>query len=182
MVARPLDFLSSFLLGAPPLEMRQECWESFPNEAGKGTVNSSGGGGNRAHRPIPPQFPTAKVDGRTAGETSHGGFKRTLWVALLGGLRAPRACEGLPLEPWQGWKGNAKIGRRAKQKLLLPWFGGKSVKPEKPALHNLDVHLSDLSFRVSTADPHPPSHIWVPGVSTATSTPRGLALWSGRRH
>ena len=49
-----------------------------------------------AHRPIPPQFPTAKVDGRTAGETSHGGFKRTLGVALLGGLWAPRACEGLP--------------------------------------------------------------------------------------
>ena len=33
-----LEFLSSFLLRAPPLEMRQEC---LPNEAGKGSFISS---------------------------------------------------------------------------------------------------------------------------------------------
>ena len=38
MVARPLEFLSTFLLRAPPLEMRREPQESFPNEAGKGTL------------------------------------------------------------------------------------------------------------------------------------------------
>ena len=43
MVARPLKFLSTFLLRAPPLEMQRELWESFPNEAGKRTLISSGG-------------------------------------------------------------------------------------------------------------------------------------------
>ena len=41
MVARPLEFLSTFLLTAPPLEMRRERRESFPEEAGKGTLISS---------------------------------------------------------------------------------------------------------------------------------------------
>ena len=45
MVARPLEFLSTFLLRAPPLEMRREGRESFPDETGKGTLISSGGGG-----------------------------------------------------------------------------------------------------------------------------------------
>ena len=41
MVARPLEFLSTFQLRAPPLEMRRKCQESFPNEAGQGTLISS---------------------------------------------------------------------------------------------------------------------------------------------
>ena len=41
----PLEFLSSFLLRAPPLELRQEHRESFTDESGKGTLISSGGGG-----------------------------------------------------------------------------------------------------------------------------------------
>ena len=40
MVARPLEFLSSFKLRQPPLEVRRECWDSFPNEAGKWTIMS----------------------------------------------------------------------------------------------------------------------------------------------
>ena len=35
MVARPLQFLSSDKLRPPPLEVQQECQDSFPNEAGK---------------------------------------------------------------------------------------------------------------------------------------------------
>ena len=35
MVARPLEFLSTFKLRVPPLEVRQERWDSFPDEAGK---------------------------------------------------------------------------------------------------------------------------------------------------
>ena len=30
-----LEFLSPFLCRAPPLEMRRECWEFFPDQAGK---------------------------------------------------------------------------------------------------------------------------------------------------
>ena len=41
MVARYLEFLSTFLLTTPPLEMRRKCQESFPNEAGQGTLISS---------------------------------------------------------------------------------------------------------------------------------------------
>ena len=41
MVARLLEFLSTFLLTTPPLEMRRKCQESFPNEAGQGTLISS---------------------------------------------------------------------------------------------------------------------------------------------
>ena len=41
MVERPLKFLSTFLLRAPPPEMRQERRESFPNQTGKGTLISS---------------------------------------------------------------------------------------------------------------------------------------------
>ena len=48
MVERPLDFLLTFLLRAPPLEVRREHWESFPYEAAKGTLISSGGVGNGA--------------------------------------------------------------------------------------------------------------------------------------
>ena len=48
MVAGPLEFLSTFLLRVPPFEMRQERQESFPDEAGKGTLILSGGGGNKA--------------------------------------------------------------------------------------------------------------------------------------
>ena len=36
-----LEFLSSFLLRAPPLEMRQERREFFPDEGGKGSLISS---------------------------------------------------------------------------------------------------------------------------------------------
>ena len=45
MVARPLEFLLTFLLLAPPLEMQRESWKSFPYEEGKGTLMLSGGGG-----------------------------------------------------------------------------------------------------------------------------------------
>ena len=48
MVERPLKFLSTFLLRAPPLEMRWERRESFPDKAGKGTFISRGGRGNGA--------------------------------------------------------------------------------------------------------------------------------------
>ena len=41
MVARYLEFLSTFLLTTPPLEMRRKCQESFPNKAGQGTLISS---------------------------------------------------------------------------------------------------------------------------------------------
>ena len=34
----PLEFLSTFLLRASPLEMRRERWETFPEEAGIGTL------------------------------------------------------------------------------------------------------------------------------------------------
>ena len=36
-----LEFLSPFLWRAPPLEIRRERWEFFPNEAGKGSLISS---------------------------------------------------------------------------------------------------------------------------------------------
>ena len=36
-----LEFLSSFLLRAPPLEMRQEGREFFPDDEGKGSLFSS---------------------------------------------------------------------------------------------------------------------------------------------
>ena len=38
MVARPLEFLSSFTLRLPTLELRWECRDSFPKEAGKWTL------------------------------------------------------------------------------------------------------------------------------------------------
>ena len=41
MLARPREFLSTFLLRAPPLDTGRERWYSFPNEAGKGTLISS---------------------------------------------------------------------------------------------------------------------------------------------
>ena len=40
MVERPLEFLSSVKLSPPPLQVRQECWDSFPDEAGKWTLLS----------------------------------------------------------------------------------------------------------------------------------------------
>ena len=40
MVARPLEFLSTFLWRAPPLGMHRERRESFADEAGKGTLTS----------------------------------------------------------------------------------------------------------------------------------------------
>ena len=36
-----LEFLSTFLWRAPPLEMRRECGEFFPDHAGKGSLLSS---------------------------------------------------------------------------------------------------------------------------------------------
>ena len=36
-----LEFLSPFLWREPPLEMRRECREFFPNHAGKGSLLSS---------------------------------------------------------------------------------------------------------------------------------------------
>ena len=44
MVARALEFLSSVKLRPPPLEMRLEHRDSFPEEAGKRTLLSGGGG------------------------------------------------------------------------------------------------------------------------------------------
>ena len=38
MVARPLEFLSSFTLRLPSLELGQECRDTFPDEAGKWTL------------------------------------------------------------------------------------------------------------------------------------------------
>ena len=40
VVAQPLEFLSSFKLRLSPLEVRQECQDSFPDEAGKWTLIS----------------------------------------------------------------------------------------------------------------------------------------------
>ena len=40
IVAGPLEFLSSFKLRPPPLEVRRECQDSFPDEAGKWTLIS----------------------------------------------------------------------------------------------------------------------------------------------
>ena len=40
MVARHLEFLSTFKLTAPPLEVRRERRVSFHDEAGKGTLIS----------------------------------------------------------------------------------------------------------------------------------------------
>ena len=36
-----MEFLSPFLRKAPPLEMRWERWEFFPDQAGKGSLVSS---------------------------------------------------------------------------------------------------------------------------------------------
>ena len=36
---RPLKFVATFLLRAPDLELRRECREPFPDEAGKGTLS-----------------------------------------------------------------------------------------------------------------------------------------------
>ena len=36
VVAQPLVFLFSFTLRLPSLELRWECWDSFPNEKGNG--------------------------------------------------------------------------------------------------------------------------------------------------
>ena len=41
IVAQLLEFLSTFLLRVPPLEMPQERQESIPDKVGKGTVISS---------------------------------------------------------------------------------------------------------------------------------------------
>ena len=46
MVARPLEFLSTFKLRPPPLEVRGEHQDCFPDEAGKGTLISRRGGKN----------------------------------------------------------------------------------------------------------------------------------------
>ena len=43
MVSISLKFLWTFLLRTPPLEIRGELLESFPNESVKGTLISSGG-------------------------------------------------------------------------------------------------------------------------------------------
>ena len=40
-VGTTLEFLSPFLLRAPPLDMRRERRESFPDEAGKGSLISN---------------------------------------------------------------------------------------------------------------------------------------------
>ena len=40
MVARPLEFLSSVKLRPPPLEVRWESRDTFPDEAGKWTLIS----------------------------------------------------------------------------------------------------------------------------------------------
>ena len=42
MVARPLEFLSSVKFRPPPLEVRQERRDTFPDEAGKWTLLSNG--------------------------------------------------------------------------------------------------------------------------------------------
>ena len=38
VVAQPLVFLFSFTLRLPSLELRWECWDTFPDEAGKWTL------------------------------------------------------------------------------------------------------------------------------------------------
>ena len=48
MVTRTLEFLSTFLWQAPPLEMQWEPRESFPDEAKKGTLISNCGVQNGA--------------------------------------------------------------------------------------------------------------------------------------
>ena len=40
LVAQPVEFLSTFKLRLPPLEERQDRWDSFTDEAGKGTLIS----------------------------------------------------------------------------------------------------------------------------------------------
>ena len=40
MVARPMEFLLSFKMREPPLDMRRERWDSFLDEAGKWTFIS----------------------------------------------------------------------------------------------------------------------------------------------
>ena len=40
ILARPMEFLSSFILRPSPLEKRRERLDSFPDEAGKGTFFS----------------------------------------------------------------------------------------------------------------------------------------------
>ena len=40
MMTRPLEFLSTFKLKSPPLEVRRERQDSFPDEAGKWTFIS----------------------------------------------------------------------------------------------------------------------------------------------
>ena len=40
MVARPVEFLLSVQLKPPPLQLQRECWDSFPEEVGKGTLIS----------------------------------------------------------------------------------------------------------------------------------------------
>ena len=44
MVARPLEFISSVKLRQPPLVVRQERGDSFPDDVGKWTLLSGGGG------------------------------------------------------------------------------------------------------------------------------------------
>ena len=38
MMVRHLEFLSTFKLRPPPFEVRWECRDSFPDEAGQGTL------------------------------------------------------------------------------------------------------------------------------------------------
>ena len=38
VVAQPLVFLFSFTLRLPSLELQWECWDTFPDEAGKWTL------------------------------------------------------------------------------------------------------------------------------------------------
>ena len=40
IVARPMEFLSSFKMREPPLDVHREHWDSFLEEAGKWTLIS----------------------------------------------------------------------------------------------------------------------------------------------
>ena len=54
-----LEFLSPFLWRAPPLEMRRECREFFPEQAGKGSLISgyeAESGSSGCGRDPPPSF------------------------------------------------------------------------------------------------------------------------------
>lgn len=112
-MAGPLEFLSTSLWSAPPLQMGQEPRKSIPDQAGKGTIISSGGGGNGA--PLE-WWPDPRCSSRV--ET---GMRRKFWGCCQGLKDLVEVQEGRC-----GFSGEA----RAKKGLISPGVGNLFEFPD----------------------------------------------------